>query len=106
MHPRARQEHLIAEPFGTETLIYDTERHTCHALNPTAAFLWRHLDGEHSVGDLAGLLQERGLPNSEEVVWLALDRLGKAYLLSERSTGERTTRRAIIRKLGLSAGMV
>src|SRR5207244_433635 len=37
-------------PFGDETLIHDTVRHTCHALNPTGAFLWRHGDGVKESG--------------------------------------------------------
>src|SRR2546423_7611934 len=104
MQPKAREENLIAEEFGNETLIYDTAAHRCHALNPTAAFVLRHLDGERTVSDLAALLQGRGLPGSEEVVLLALHRLDKAHLLKERIGGERTTRRAVIRKLGLTAG--
>ena len=86
MNPHARTESLLVEELSEETLVYDEERHKAHCLNPTAAFVWHHCDGQTSVSELARLLEdELGIPANEEVVWLALDRLERVHLLEERS---------------------
>ncbi len=83
--PDAREERLIVEEISDETLVYDEDSYRAHYLNPTAAFVWRHCDGQTSIGELAKLLHDEfGIPANEKVVWLALDRLEKANLLRER----------------------
>ncbi len=105
MNPHARKESLLVEELSDETLVYDLERHKAHCLNQTAAFVWRHCDGQTSVGELARLLEdELGIPANEDVVWLALDRLESVHLLQRR--GERGTetprysRRELVKRLG------
>ncbi len=105
MYPHARKESLLVEELSDETLVYDLERHKAHCLNPTAAFVWRHCDGQTSVGELARLLEdELGIPANEEVVWLALDRLERVHLLQERGKhGTETplySRRQLVTRLG------
>lgn len=105
MNPHARKESLLVEELSDETLVYDLDRHKAHCLNPTAAFVWQHCDGQTSVGELAGLLQdELGIPANEEVVWLALDRLEKVHLLQERgqhgTETPRYSRRQLVTRLG------
>jgi Coenzyme PQQ synthesis protein D (PqqD) len=53
--PRAREDGLLEETIGEELLLYDLESHTAHCLNPIAARIWRHCDGEHDVTQLAQL---------------------------------------------------
>ena len=82
--PRARQDELIVEELQDETLVYDLNRHEARCLNRTAALVWRHCDGRTSVSDVAALLEEQSAsPADEAVVWMALDRLDRAHLLTD-----------------------
>ena len=108
--PRARQDELVVEELQDETLVYDLKRHKARCLNRTAALVWRHCDGERSVADVAALLEERSAtPTDEAVVWMALDRLSRAHLLSEPVTlpADRTqySRREMLRTLRRAAGI-
>ena len=106
MNPRARKEGLLVEELPDETLVYDLERHKAHCLNQTATFVWRHCDGQTTIGELAKLLQDEfRIYANEEVVWLALDRLERAHLLRERVRPQtetpRYSRRRLARRLGI-----
>ncbi len=108
--PRARQDELVVEELQDETLVYDLERHKARCLNRTAALVWRHCDGQTSVAEVAALLEEQlATPTDEAVVWMALDRLDRAHLLSEPVTlpAERTrySRREMLRTLRRAAGI-
>ncbi len=108
--PRARQDELVVEELQDETLVYDLERHKARCLNPTAALVWRHCDGQTSVAEVAALLEEQSAtPADESVVWMALDRLSRAHLLSEPVTlpADRTrySRREMLRTLRRVAGI-
>jgi len=108
--PRARQDELVVEELQDETLVYDLKRHRARCLNRTAALVWRHCDGRTSVGEVATLLEEHvAVPIDESVVWMALDRLDRAHLLSEPVTlpAERTqySRREMLRTLRRAAGI-
>jgi hypothetical protein len=86
-------------------MVYDEERHRVHSLNATAAFVWRHCDGQTTVPELTRRLQqEMGLPADEAMVWLALDRLGKEHLLLQPLVPPENPasygRRAALQKLG------
>ncbi len=82
--PRARKEGLLVEELPDETLVYDLKRDKAHCLNPTAALVWQHCDGQTTVAELAALL-EKGLeiPANDVLVWMALERLRRAHLLTE-----------------------
>ncbi len=108
--PRARQDELIVEELQDETLVYDLKRHKANCLNRTAALVWRRCDGQTSVADVAALLEEQlATPTDEAVVWMALDRLGRAHLLSEPVTlpADRAqySRREMLRTLRRAAGI-
>jgi hypothetical protein len=82
-------------------------------LNRTAAVVWRHCDGQRSPEDLAGLLQDQlDLPADLDLVWLALEHLDRAQLLSaplEGHPSQRYSRRELTRKLarvGLAAALL
>lgn len=109
MVPQARHDQLVVQEMGDETVIYDEQRNHVHRLNRTAALVWRHCDGQRTAGDLAGVLQdELGSPVTEEMVWLALDRLEKGHLLQERlvrpEAAMQVTRRQMLRKAALVGG--
>ncbi len=109
--PKARERGLLVEALDDETLVYDLEGHTAHCLNPSAAAVWRSADGSTTVSGIARRLGALGLPDDEAVVRLALDRLGRAGLLSDteesgsQDGNRRVTRRDVMRVLGLSAGL-
>jgi hypothetical protein len=107
MEPPARKkERVVAEPIDDEVLVYDLERDRAHRLNRTAALVWRHCDGQRTVGDLTALLQAELDPVADEdLVRLTLDHLSAAHLLESarpRSADQvRTSRRQFVRKVGL-----
>lgn len=108
--PRARTEGLVMRELPDEVLVYDLDRDKAHCLSPTAAFIWKHCDGQTS---MAGMVQMRvrefNAPFDEAVVWLALEQLGRAHLLmpplpqSRERTG--VSRRDVLRKLGKAAAV-
>jgi hypothetical protein len=108
--PQARRDGLVVEELPDEVLIYDTERHKAHCLNPTAALVWKCCDGRNSVGEISRLLEtELHTPASEDVVWHALEHLSRRHLLQARverpaSVG-RLTRREMLRRVGTAAGV-
>jgi len=101
--PQARRDGLIVRELPDEVLVYDNEDNKAHCLNQTAAAVWRHCDGETSVSEISfRLAREFSTPVDEDVVWLALDTLGKSGLLEEpmvRPTG--VSRGAVVKKAAL-----
>jgi hypothetical protein len=110
-NPQARQEEIVVQEVFGELVVYDLKRDRVHLLNPTAALVWQHCDGEHTPVDLAGLL-ERALevPQADELLWLTLDRLEKAHLLARQSTrpdGQRVlTRRQVLKMAGVGIALL
>jgi hypothetical protein len=109
MEPRARSKDLIVEALDGELLVFDQQTQECHVLNRAAAAVWRHCDGRTGATDLAARASEAsGLPSRPEIAALALGELGRARLLDVPGAGgpdARVTRRAVIRRLGLAAGL-
>jgi hypothetical protein len=108
--PHVREDGLVIHELEDETLVYDLESHKAHCLNQTAALVWKHCNGETTVGDLAKQLKsELAAPVNDDLVWYALERLGKANLLRERVARPLGTagasRRAALRKLGWAAAV-
>ncbi len=108
--PRARHGEPAVEELQDETLVYDLKRDKARCLNRTAALVWQHCDGRTSVADVAALLKkELEIPADEAVVWMALDRLGRARLPSEPLTlpADRAqySRREVLRTLRPVAGI-
>ena len=108
--PRARQDELVVEELQDETLVYDLKRHKARCLNRTSALVWQHCDGRTTVADAAVLLGEQlATPTDEAVVWMALDRLDRAHLLSGPVTlpADRAqySRREVLRTLRRVAGI-
>jgi hypothetical protein len=102
LHPRARQNDILVEQVGDETIVYDGERHEAHSLNRSASIVWQHSDGEHSVPQLAEVLgTEMGIEPDDSLVEYALDRLANAHLL-EGAAIESVSRRDAVRRLTLA----
>lgn len=109
--PQAREVGLVIEELDDELLVYDLESHKAHCLNSTAALIWRHCDGKTGAAGIANRLrQESRILIDDEVVWVALRRLGKANLLRERVTPPKefefgSSRRDLLKKLALVGGL-
>lgn len=108
--PRARTEGLVIRELPDEVLVYDLDRDRAHCLNPTAAFVWKHCDGHTSVACMVQLLARAfKAPVDEAVVWLALEQLSRAHLLSERFPRPvqrtRVSRREALRTFGKVAAV-
>src|SRR5215213_6424021 len=81
MYPR-QSATTHTEQLGDEASVYDWARGHVHALNPTAAYVWRHCDGATSPNAIAAALrQETGVPEAGAVVDLTLRRLAGVHLL-------------------------
>ena len=105
-HPRSRQNDILVERVGDETIVYDGKRHEAHSLNRSATLVWQHSDGEHSVPQLAELLgSELGIEADDSLVEYALDRLANAHLLETEPT-ESLSRRDAVRRLTLAGAAV
>lgn len=100
--PLARKSHLITQEVADELIVYDRESDRAYCLNSTAAFVWKHCDGNTSVPRMASLLEEKtNAPVEHELVVYALEQLDKsklldAYAVSASKPG--LSRRAIVRQ--------
>ena len=97
----ARTDKLLIHEIGDELVVYDRTNDRAHRLNATAARVWRSLDGERTVADLAALIgAEKG------VVELALGQLRSAQLLVGEAPA--VSRRRALRRVAAAAaaGMV
>lgn len=106
--PLAREVSLVIEELSDELLIYDLNRHKAHCLNRTAAWVWKHCDGRRTVEEMAVLMSEElKTPVNEQLIRLALDKLGKEHLLERRFVPPpmmgQLNRRQIARALGAGA---
>ena len=89
MIPVARSEKLLIQSVGNEVIVYDEVNNSSHCLNPMAARVWELCDGQHSVKDIAQLLEkELDISQTEDVdirglVWLTLEELERYQLIKE-----------------------
>ena len=109
--PQARQERLIVEESGSELLVYDQARDRVHCLNPSAAFVWRHCDGQTSIGQMTLLMhKEFNTPADEDLVSLALRQLHRKHLLTDgwhsQPATPKISRRELARRLGLGIALL
>jgi hypothetical protein len=105
--PHARRDGVLFQAIDDEVIVYDTERHKAHCLNRTAAAVWEHCDGQTTVADVARrLTRELEAPVDHRVVWLAVEQLGKAHLLTEgpKPPGG-LSRRELLKRLGVAAAL-
>ena len=106
--PLARKEGLLIQELHGEVLVYDLDRDKAHCLNPAAALIWQHCDGQTTIAELTRIL-EKSLATliDEDVIWCALNQLEKDRLLEQPivwpSEMERISRRTLVRRLGIAA---
>ena len=102
--PVARTEEIIVEELDSDLIIYDTKSNRAHALNPLAARIWKHCDGQRTVSDLKDLFAAETPDNAVVNCLLQLKRL---HLLNPGSivSGDLTalSRRQLLRKVAIGA---
>jgi len=105
--PVARKQGLVIQELPDEVLVYDLDRDRAHCLNQTAAFVWQRCNGKNSTAQIARTLgQQFDCKVDENIVWLALDQLGRNHLLETKPIPPALlgmNRRAMVRALGLAA---
>jgi hypothetical protein len=83
--PTAREKGLVIKSLNDEVLVYDLERDKAHALNQSAAFVWKKCNGRRTVTDIAeAVSKEFKTTPDEQTVWLALEQLSKFNLLNQK----------------------
>ena len=83
--PIARKKGLVIQELPDEVLVYDLDRDRAHCLNQTAAFVWRRCNGRNTPAQIARTLgQQFDCRVDENIIWLALDQLGRSHLLEQQ----------------------
>ena len=100
--PRARPatEFLVEELAG-EVLVYDLTAHRAHCLTPAVARVWRLCDGRTSV-----VAAEQALADGADSLADVLAQLEKADLVRASRPTINRSRRALVHKGAMAAGLV
>ncbi len=56
--PIANPMLVLREEFDDWAILFDPDTGDAHALNPVSVFVWKRLDGTHSVQDIMSELQD------------------------------------------------
>jgi len=113
MVPIARTENLLIQAIGNELIVYDQKSNASHCLNPVAARVWHYCDGQHSIKDIARLLEkELNISQTEAadirgLVWLTLEELERYQLIEKylkQPTGIANISRRQVVKTGVLVG--
>jgi hypothetical protein len=105
--PCAREHDVVVQELLDEVLVYDMTKKKAHCLNGSAAAVWGLCDGQTRIPELAGQLENRMAKSvNEEMVWIALEHLGEAGLLTAPVPVRAVrggTRRQLLQKLAYAA---
>lgn len=89
MIPVARTEKLLIQEVGNELIVYDQENNTSHCLNLVAAKVYELCNGQHTIKDIAELLEKELNISKDDgidtrgLVWLTLEELERFNLIKE-----------------------
>jgi len=64
----ATKECIEIEELDDGCILYDTEKDEAHSLNTTAASIWTCCDGNHSIKEIATIVEECFEPKSKSVL--------------------------------------
>jgi|SRR5829696_1747380 len=107
--PRAREDGLLVEAVGDETVVYDSKTKEAHCLSPLAAVVFANSNGRTTIEQLASLAAERlGEPVEEEQVLDALAQLEEREFMAVPASGQGgISRRGMLRRsAGVAGGAV
>lgn len=105
--PIGLKNNVLVQELESELLLYDLKRDKVFCLNETSMAVWSLCDGNNSVEDIRRDVALRlNIEISEEMIWLALDKLKTEQLLANHQeitiNFNGLSRREVIRKVGLS----
>jgi hypothetical protein len=108
--PQARKSEIVTREIGGELLVYDRSSDKAHCLNRAATLVWLHCDGHTTMAEMTQVLvSELQTPVADEVVWFALDELGKSSLLQQPwarpAKVNQISRRTLVKRLGIGAAV-
>lgn len=100
--PRVRREGLLTTKLDDEVVVYDPERKQVHSLNRVAVAVWSYSDSTKTIEELQQLASDAmGAPIAQAAVMLALRKLERAHLLTEKLEKRSSlTRREVLDKAG------
>lgn len=100
-----RVDDLIIERCGSELVVFAPAAQEAHALNETASLIFDMCDGVNTRAQMVAALRDAALPADAAIVDLALADLAESSLvvLDDQRRELGVSRRAVIRRLGLSA---
>ncbi|MBX7173735.1 MAG: PqqD family protein [Pyrinomonadaceae bacterium] len=102
----ARFENMVVQELKDETLVCDLTNNHVFCLNQTAGEIWKLCNGETSVDEIERILSRKfGSKVGQEMILLTLDELSRQYLLAEKFSSDKISRREMIRKAGLVSMM-
>ncbi len=105
--PSAKKEGIIVQESSDETLIFDSQEGKAFCLNPTASAILKHCNGSNTISEIALLLgQETKEKVNDGFVELGVQELGRKGLLVGEFAAKSISRRDLIKKIGLTAGML
>jgi len=106
--PLSRNTNIVVQDLESEVLIYDLNINQAFCLNATAGLVYQLCDGKKTVAEIRYEMSERlRTLVSEDLVWLALEKLKKDNLLE--NADELTdhfsgmSRREVIKRVGLTS---
>jgi hypothetical protein len=103
--PRRREDGLLVESLGEETLVYDLARHRAHCLNASATAVWSACDGRRDFEGIARHVARERPGFSAEMVSVAVRRLARAQLITG-AAGVPMPRRTALRRLALAGALL
>ena len=106
--PKSRTEDLVIQEANGEKLIYDLRTNKALCLNETSALVWEACNGSRDVSEIGGYVSQKlDSEANDDLIWLALDQLRRADLITSDTAVENRfegiSRREVIRKIGLGS---
>jgi hypothetical protein len=108
--PRCTRQRVSIRQVGTETLVYDEDRHTAYCLNQSSAVIWKLANGERSIDQIrAAASLELDAPVSTELVLFAVDALRADGLIepsASAAVAPAVSRRSMLQTLGIGGALL
>lgn len=106
--PNSRKANIVVQDLENEVFIYDLTINKVYCLNQTAGLVYQLCDGRRTAAEICDLMsKELKKEVSEDLVWLAIDRLKKDDLLENAKElsnhFEGLTRREVVKRVGLAS---
>jgi hypothetical protein len=107
-NPIGRKNDIVVQDMADEILIYDIQANKAYALNETASFVWRSLDGKANAADISRKLGNKlKTPVDENIVWLALEQFRMDGLLEDADSFSTPvtglSRREVVKRVGFAS---